>query len=112
MTEIESLDHTTWEEFLQLPVAVLILGKNGCQACTDWTVQLNNWFASDTAPANVRFGKILLDAPGMSRFKLAQPWVSFVDILPFNAIFSQGERITEWSGGTLTGLQNRLKRLL
>ena len=112
MTEIESLDHATWEEFLQLPVAVLILGKNECQACTDWTVQLNNWFASDIAPANVRFGKILLDAPGMSRFKLAQPWVSFVDILPFNAIFVNGDRVKEWAGGKLSRLQNQLERLL
>lgn len=112
MTEIESLDHATWEEFLQLPVAVLILGKNGCQACTDWTEILNTWITSEAAPVNVRFGKILLDAPGMSRFKLAQPWVSFVDILPFNAIFSGGERITEWSGGTLSGLQKRLEHLL
>jgi hypothetical protein len=112
MTELEIIDRKSWEEFLQSPVAVLMLGKNDCQACADWTEELNTWFASDTAPSDVRFGKILLDTPGMGRFKIAQPWVSEIDILPFNAIFIDGERVKEWAGGKLSRLQNRLERLL
>jgi hypothetical protein len=60
----------------------------------------------------VRFGKILLDTPGMGRFKIAQPWVSEVDILPYNAIFVNGERVKDWAGGKLSRLQNRLERVL
>lgn len=69
MTEIESTVHTTWEEFLNRPVAVLILGKNKCQACMDWTEQLNTWITSDAVPTNVRFDKILLDAPAQTQTK-------------------------------------------
>ena len=112
MTELELLDQKSWEEFLSAPIAVLILSKNDCQACEDWTEGLNTWFGSGPVPENVRFGKLLLDTPGIGRFKLAQPWVSEIDILPFNAIFINGERVQEWAGGNLPLLQNRLEPLL
>jgi len=112
MTELELLDQKSWEEFLSAPIAVLILSKNDCQACVEWAEELNTWFGSDTVPENVRFGKILLDTPGMGGFKLAQPWVSEIDILPFNAIFINGERVQEWAGGKLSRLQDQLERLL
>ena len=112
MTELELLDQKSWEEFLSAPIAVLILSKNDCQACEDWTEELNTWFGSGPVPENVRFGKLLLDTPGIGRFKLAQPWVSEIDILPFNAIFINGERVQEWAGGNLPLLQNRLEPLL
>ena len=112
MTELEPLDQKSWEEFLNAPIAVLMLSKSDCQACEDWTEELNTWFGSGTVPENVRFGKIILDTPGMGCFKIAQPWVSEVDVLPFNAIFIDGERVKEWAGGKLSRLQNRLERLL
>ena len=112
MPELESIDRKSWEEFLKAPVAVLMLGKTDCQACADWTGELNEWFSSGDAPDDVRFGKILLDTPGMGRFKIAQPWVSEVDILPYNAIYINGERVKDWAGGKLSRLQNRLERFL
>jgi hypothetical protein len=48
----------------------------------------------------------------MGRFKIAQPWVSEVDILPYNAIYINGERVKDWAGGKLSRLQNRLERVL
>ncbi|MBT3420043.1 MAG: hypothetical protein HN794_06815 [Euryarchaeota archaeon] len=112
MPELEIIDRNSWEEFLSASPVVLMLGKNDCQACSEWTEELTTWLASGDAPEQVRFGKILLDTPGMGRFKIAQPWVSGVDILPFNAIFIDGERVKEWAGGKLIRLQNRLERLL
>ena len=38
MPELESIDRKSWEEFLEAPVAVLMLGKNDCQACADGRV--------------------------------------------------------------------------
>jgi hypothetical protein len=112
MTELELLDQKSWEEFLNAPIAVLMLSKSDCLACADWTEELNIWFGSDTVPENVRFGTLLLDTPGIGRFKIAQPWVSEVDLLPFNAIFINGERVKEWASGNLSLLQNRLEKLL
>lgn len=112
MTIIEQLDADSWESFLSAPLAVLILSKTECSSCISLIEELNIWISTGTVPLNVRFGKILLDTPGMGAFKLAQPWVSEIDILPFNAIFINGEHVQEWAGGNLSRLQNQLERLL
>ncbi len=105
---MEVLGKDNWKEFLDSPISVLILGKNDCKACADWADELSDY----TPPAGVRLGKILLNTPGLARFKIDQPWVSEVDILPFNAIFVSGELKKQWAGSGLERLQNRLNRFL
>jgi hypothetical protein len=112
MPELEMLDRCSWEEFLTAPLTVLMLGKNDCAACATWTEDLSAYLASGEAPENVRFGKLILDTPGLGRFKIAQPWVSEVDVLPFNAIYVDGERVKEWAGGNIDRMVNRLNRFL
>jgi len=105
---MEHLGRDDWEEFLSSPIAVLMLGKNGCVACTEWTSELEDW----QIPDGVRLGKILLDTPGLGRFKIAHEWVSKVDMLPFNAIYVAGELKKSWAGGGIERLQNRLNRFI
>ena len=112
MTEFELLDQESWEEFLNAPIAVLMLSKSDCLACADWTEELNTWFGSDTVPENVRFGKLLLDTPGTGRFKMENDWVANIDILPFNAIYVDGKVKMQWAGGGIDRLQTRLNRFL
>ena len=112
MAELEILDRSTWEECLSAPLVVLMLGKTDCAACAKWTEDLSGYLAGADAPSNVRFGKLLLDTPGLGRFKIAQPWVAEVDVLPFNAIYVNGERVKEWAGGNIDRLVNRLNRYL
>jgi len=90
----------------------LELLDRGCAACETWTEDLSAYLGSDEAPEQVRFGKLLLDTPGLGRFKIAQPWVAEVDVLPYNAIFVNGERVKEWAGGNIDRLVNRLNRYL
>ncbi|MDE0857118.1 MAG: hypothetical protein OSA38_00930 [Candidatus Poseidoniaceae archaeon] len=112
MPELEVLERGTWEACLSAPIAVLMLGKNNCAACATWTEDLTAYLEGDDAPENVKFGKLLLDTPGLGRFKIAQPWVAEVDVLPYNAIFVNGERVKEWAGGNIDRLVNRLNRYL
>ncbi len=105
---MELLGKDDWKEFLESPIAVLMLGKTDCKACADWTTELEDY----ELPTGVRLGKILLDTPGLARFKIAQPWVAEVDILPFNAIFVAGEMKKQWAGSGLERLQNRLGRFI
>ena len=105
---MESLDQSNWEEFLASPLSVLVLSKTDCQSCSEWFSELENY----DVPEKIRLGKLLLDAPGIARFKIAQPWISQVDILPFNVVFVDGERKTQWGGGGIKRLQNRLGRFL
>jgi len=105
---MEILGPKNWEEFLTSPIAVLMLGKNGCVACEKWSEELINF----DIPNGVRIGKILLDQPGFGRFKIVNEWVSNLDVLPFNAIYINGEMKKSWAGGGLERLQNRLNRFV
>lgn len=109
MVDIKLLTKDNWQDFLKEPKAVLMLGKTTCEACKEWTADLKEW--SDS-PEGVRFGKINLDEPGWGRFKLQEKWVSEVDVLPFNAIYIDGENKKSWAGGGLDRLSNRLNRFL
>ena len=105
---MEQLGPKDWAEFLESPIAVLVLGKNGCAACEKWSEELKSF----EIPEGVRLGKMLLDTPGLGRFKIAHDWVSSVDVLPFNAIYVDGEVKKQWAGGGVERLQNRLGRFL
>ena len=109
MVDVELLTKDNWQDFLKEPIAVLMLGKTTCEACKEWTADLKEW--SDS-PEGIRFGKINLDEPGWGRFKLQEKWVSEVDVLPFNAIYIDGENKKSWAGGGLDRLSNRLNRFL
>ncbi|MDP6639967.1 MAG: hypothetical protein QGH90_02965 [Candidatus Poseidoniaceae archaeon] len=106
MSDLELVGPKEWQNFLAAPIAVLVLGKNGCVACEEWTEELQNY----SPPENVRIGKILLDTKGLGRFKISHPWVSEVNVLPYNAIFVDGTKVKEWAGGGLTRLENRIAR--
>lgn len=109
MVDVELLTKDNWQDFLKEAKAVLMLGKTTCEACKEWTADLKEW--SDS-PEGIRFGKINLDEPGWGRFKLQEKWVSEVDVLPFNAIYIDGENKKSWAGGGLDRLSNRLNRFL
>lgn len=109
MVDVELLNKDNWQEFLKEPKAVLMLGKTTCQACKEWTAELEEW---NDSPDGIRFGKINLDEPGWGRFKLQEKWVSEVDVLPFNAIYIEGENKKSWAGGGLDRLSNRLNRFI
>ncbi|HEY2386585.1 MAG TPA: hypothetical protein VGK30_06460 [Candidatus Binatia bacterium] len=111
MSTLEQIDGRNWEEFLQAPVAVLMLGKSDCPACGAWTDELSAFLASDGEFAHVRFGKILLDKGGLIGFKRAHPWIAELDVLPFNQIFIAGERSKSFAGGGLERLLGRLRQL-
>lgn len=112
MATLELLDEDTWEFFLNAPVSVLVLSKNDCNSCLQLADELGVWLTTEGVPSNVRFGKLMLDYPGMGRFKIAHPWVSNVDIMPFTAIFVNGERVSEWGGSNLSRFQNQIQQAL
>jgi len=112
MSTLEQIDGRNWEEFLQAPVAVLMLGKSDCPACGAWTDELSAFLAADSEFAHVRFGKILLDKGGLVGFKRAHPWIAELDVLPFNQIFVAGERSKSFAGGGVERLLGRLRQLV
>jgi hypothetical protein len=112
MSELTILERDTWEEFLQSPLAVLVLAKTDCEHCTRWSEELTAFLAADEGYPGVRFGKLYLDKPGLFTFKKAHPWIAEVDVLPFTAIFKAGERVKTFAGGGIDRLTARLSGIL
>ena len=65
-----------------------MLGKTTCAACNEWASELDGW---ESTHPQLKIAKILLDQPGLGRFKIAHPWVAEVDMLPWNVLFIDGE---------------------
>jgi hypothetical protein len=111
MDRLESIDNKNWREFVAAPRAVLMLGKSDCGACAAWTEELEQFLASDQDWTDVRFGKILLDKPGLVDFKRSNSWIAELEVLPFNQIYVKGERSKSFAGGGVERLVNRLRSL-
>jgi hypothetical protein len=107
---LELLDGKTWEAFLASRVAVLMLGKSDCHACAEWTDELVAFLAADTRWRDVRFGKILLDTPGLVSFKRANPWIAELDVLPVTLVFVNGKEAKRFAGAGVERLVTRLER--
>ena len=105
---MEILNQSNWEKFLSSPISVLILSKTNCQSCDAWFSELETY----EIPTEIRLGKLLLDNPGLGRFKMENNWVVNIDILPFNAIYVDGEVKKQWAGGGIERLQTRLNQIM
>jgi hypothetical protein len=111
MKRLEAIDAGSWEEFVASGTAVLVLGKSDCPACASWTEELEAHLEDPSRGPQVRFGKILLDTPGLAGFKRANPWVAELDVLPHTEIYVAGQRAKGFAGGGVGRLDARLRRL-
>lgn len=107
-----SLDKDNWAEFLEAPVAVLVLGKTDCNACQEWGAELSAHLENDEQFTNVSFGKLMINQPGLIAFKKASPWLAEVDTLPYNIIYKNGEAVKRYAGNGVARLENRLKSVM
>jgi hypothetical protein len=107
---LELLDGSNWQEFLASPAAVLMLGKSDCAACAEWTAELERFLEADGRFGHVRFGKLLLDKPGLVSFKRANPWIAELDALPVTVLFANGVETKRFAGGGIDRLVTRLER--
>lgn len=113
MATLEIIGGGEWEDLLVAPIAYLMLGKSDCEHCGKWTDDLQAYLAGDEAAefAGVRFGKMLLETPGLGGFKKANPWLAAIEHLPYNLLYHNGAKVKDWPGGGLDRLQNRLRRI-
>ena len=110
MNRLEILDGESWESLVSSDLAVLMLGKSDCEACGRWTEELETFLATDEEMSDVRFGKLLLDKPGLGSFKRAHgEWVAGLENLPYTVIWVRGERRKEFAGTGIDRLLNRLR---
>ena len=107
---LEKLDGQNWQAFVASPAAVLMLGKSDCAACAAWTAELEAFLESDARWRHVRFGKLLLDTPGLISFKRANPWIAELHDLPMNLLYVDGRETKRFAGSGVERLVTRLER--
>ncbi len=107
---LETIDGQNWEAFVASPAAVLMLGKSDCAACAAWTAELEAFLEHDARWRHVRFGKLVLDKPGLISFKRANPWIADVHELPTNVLYVNGLETKRFAGSGVERLVTRLER--
>jgi hypothetical protein len=113
MSRLEHVGGGEWRDFVGAPASVLVIGKRSCPACQAFTEELEAWLAEDDPAARgVRFGKLLLDEPGLADFKRANAWLAAeIDTLPFVQLYRAGARWKDFAGGGIERLRRRLESL-
>jgi hypothetical protein len=111
MSRLEKIQGEDWRDFVDAPLAVLVLGKSDCDACRQWSEELEEYLDDEGRWPGVRFGKMVLDEFGLGDFKKSNRWLADIDTLPFTQIYERGERAKSFTGGGLGRLETRLRRL-
>lgn len=112
MAELRTLGPESWREFVTAEgTAVLVIGKNDCDACNTWGEEFARFLAEDQEFSGVRFGKIDLKQRGLIDFKKENTWLAELDVLPYNVIYRDGQIVKQFAGGGVERLTNRLRNL-
>lgn len=111
MSALENVHRENWQDFIGSDLAVLVIGKTDCPACAAWSQELDAWLADGDDWKGVRFGKMMIDVPGLHAFKKASPWLADVSDLPYTVIYRNGAVEKSFYGGGLDRLTKRLGKL-
>lgn len=85
------------EEFLRNEHAILMLGRSNCDRFSAYRDEVQR-FKSNGGLAGTTVGALMLDQPGISRFKRDNLWLMSVDLLPYTLLYQHGTRIDGFPG--------------
>ena len=111
MSQLEIITDDNYEAFLTSGVRFLVLTLTHCPNCREWAEELETFLESAEEWDQVRFGKIDLESENAEQFKKANDWLEFVEGVPFNVIFVEGEPKVSFSGSGVARLVKRLQRI-
>ncbi|MBS84520.1 MAG: hypothetical protein CMA90_05240 [Euryarchaeota archaeon] len=83
-----------------------MFSKNDCEQCEHLESEIN----SSKNLHSLEMCKVVLSDSGLADLKMEHNWISNIDILPFNAIFSNGKMIESWSGSSIEKFNSKLKK--
>ena len=83
-----------------------MFSKKDCEQCQQLETDIN---LSENATA-IEMCKVVLSDPGLAELKMEHSWISNIDILPFNTIFSNGKMLDSWSGSDIEKFNSKLKK--
>jgi hypothetical protein len=109
---LEKVTDRNWKEFIDCPMAVLIVTETECPHCKAWKEELSRFLEEGRYKGKVRFGVVILDGEGVDEFKAANDaWLQIIDGYPFNAIYVDGEPQNSFYGAGVKRMVKRLDRL-
>ena len=83
-----------------------MFSKNDCEQCEHLESEIN----SSKNLHSLEMCKVVLSDSGLAELKMEHNWISSIDILPFNGIFSNGKMIESWSGSSIEKFNSKLKK--
>ncbi|MGB2452461.1 MAG: hypothetical protein ACPIB8_05900 [Candidatus Poseidoniaceae archaeon] len=104
MARIFELNSSNWIEFFNKNYCYVMFTKSDCEQCKI----LEKDIAAASFEKQITLARLTLDKPGFAELKQNYPWISRIDTLPFNTIFSEGKLIDSWSGSSFETLQKKL----
>ncbi|MGB0602099.1 MAG: hypothetical protein ACPGNS_00700 [Candidatus Poseidoniaceae archaeon] len=104
MAEIFGLNSSNWIEFFNKKYCYVMFTKSDCEECQI----LEEHITEASFEKQITLAKLTLDKPGFAQLKQTYPWISRIDTLPFNTVFSEGKLVDSWSGSSFETLQNKL----
>ena len=107
MADLFLLDGSNWDEFFNKKYCYVMFTKSDCEQCKI----LERHIHTTDFETPIPLAKLRLDKPGFAELKQNHPWISRIDTLPFNTIFSMSKLVESWSGSSFETLQNKLDEL-
>ena len=97
MAILHVINSSNWKDFFNENLTYVMFSKSGCEQCEIlnpvWKIKIDR---------EIVMSKLVLDTPGFAELKRKYRWISNIDVLPYNAIVSNGRLIESWSGADLS----------
>ncbi len=108
MSKLNRINSSNWKDFFNSKMTYIMFSKKDCEQCQQLELGIN--LSENTTP--VEMCKVVLSDPGLAELKIEHSWISNIDILPFNTIFSNGKMLDSWSGSSIERFNSKLKKYL
>ena len=108
MSILIRVNSSNWQDFFNLNLVYIMFSKNGCGQCLELESEIN----LNQNSYSIEMCKVVLSDSGLADLKIEHDWISNIDILPFNTIFSDGKMLDSWSGNSIERLNLKLKKYI
>ena len=106
MSKLIRINSSNWKDFFNFDLVYIMFTMKDCEQCQQLETDIN---LSENGTA-VEMCKVVLSDSGLAELKMEHTWISNIDILPFNTIFSSGKVLESWSGSSIEKFNSKMKK--
>ena len=105
MSKLIRVNSSNWRTFFNLNLVYVMFSKKECEQCEQLELEIN----SSENLHSIQMCKVVLSDSGLANLKIEHNWISNIDVLPFNTIFSNGKMLESWSGSNIEKFNSKMK---